>query len=170
MATKPGFPAEGGCTCRSVRYRIATEPLFVHCCHCRWCQRETGAAFAINALIESSRVEVLSGQPEPVVTPSNSGRGQTIVRCPQRRIALWTTRVAGRHSASCASGRWTTPMYCRPTSTLHVVEAAVGDLPPDVPAAAEYYDRNAHWPPHSLERRRVLLASLAANQNEAPAR
>jgi len=46
----------------------------------------------------------------------------------------------------------------------------VGDLPPDVPAAAEYYDRNAHWPPHSLERRRVLLASLAANQNEAPAR
>jgi len=43
-------------------------------------------------------------------------------------------------------------------------------LPPDVPAAAEYYDRNAHWPPHSLERRRVLLASLAANQNEAPAR
>ena len=42
-------------------------------------------------------------------------------------------------------------------------------LPPDVPAAAEYYDRNAHWPPHSLERRRVLLAALAANQNEAPA-
>ena len=95
MATKPGFPAEGGCTCRSVRYRIATEPLFVHCCHCRWCQRETGAAFAINALIESSRVEVLSGQPEPVVTPSNSGRGQTIGRCPQCRIALWSHYAGG---------------------------------------------------------------------------
>ena len=90
---------------------------FVHCCHCRWCQRETGSAFAINALIESSRVEVLSGQPEPVVTSSK----QPVI------------------------------------------------LPPDVPAAAEYYDRNAHWPPHSLERRRVLLAALAANQNEAPA-
>ena len=119
MATKPGFPAEGGCTCRSVRYRIATEPLFVHCCHCRWCQRETGAAFAINALIESSRVEVLSGQPEPVVTSSKQP---------------WVI------------------------------------LPPDVPAADEYYDRNAHWPPQSLERRRVLLAALAASQNEAPAR
>ena len=155
MATKPGFPAEGGCTCRSVRYRVATEPLFVHCCHCRWCQRETGSAFAINALIESSRVEVLSGQPEPVVTPSNSGRGQTIGRCPQCRIALWSHYAGGGPAFS----------FVR-VGTLDNPDL----LPPDVPAAAEYYDRNAHWPPQSLERPRVLLAVLAANQNEAPAR
>ena len=84
------FPAEGGCGCRAVRYRMETEPLFVHCCHCRWCQRETGASFALNAMIEAERVTLLSGAPEPVDTPSASGRGQRIARCPRCRIALWS--------------------------------------------------------------------------------
>ena len=81
-----------------------------------------------------------------------------------------TTRLAGRHSASCESGRWTTPIYLPPD--IHIFTSSKQPwviLPPDVPAAAEYHDRNAHWPPQSLERRRVLLAVLAANQNEAPA-
>jgi len=47
---------DGGCDCRRVRYRLATRPLFVNCCHCRWCQRETGSAFAINAMIEAERL------------------------------------------------------------------------------------------------------------------
>ena len=58
-----GFPLHGGCTCRNVRYRMVTRPLFVHCCHCRWCQRETGASFALNALIEADRVVVTSDNP-----------------------------------------------------------------------------------------------------------
>src|SRR3546814_4497371 len=71
---------EGGCTCRAVRYRLTAMPLFVHCCHCRWCQRETGSAFALNAMIETARVELLGGQPDTVDTPSCSGKGQKIVR------------------------------------------------------------------------------------------
>ncbi|MGH8240070.1 MAG: GFA family protein, partial [Steroidobacteraceae bacterium] len=81
---------EGGCTCRAVCYRMTSKPMFVHCCHCRWCQRETGASFALNALIEATRVEVLQGQPEVINTPSNSGKGQKITRCPVCRIALWS--------------------------------------------------------------------------------
>ena len=50
---------EGGCTCRHIRYRLAERPLFVHCCHCRWCQRDSGTAFAMNAMIEADRVEQL---------------------------------------------------------------------------------------------------------------
>jgi hypothetical protein len=69
---------------------MTAKPLFVHCCHCRWCQRETGASFALNAMIESDRVVLLSGAPEVVLTPSNSGKGQKIARCPQCRIALWS--------------------------------------------------------------------------------
>src|SRR6201991_3677129 len=79
---------EGGCTCRAVRYRMTSKPMFVHCCHCRWCQRETGASFALNALIETARVELLQGQPEVIDTPSNSGKGQRVARCPACRIAL----------------------------------------------------------------------------------
>jgi len=125
-----------------------------------------------NALIESSRGEVLSGQPEPVVTPSNSGRGQTIVRCPQCRIALWSHYAGGGPAFSFVRvGTLDNPDLLPPD--IHIFTSSKQPwviLPPDVPAAAEYYDRNAHWPPQSLERRRVLLAVLAANQNEAPAR
>ena len=81
---------EGGCDCRAVRYRMTDAPLFVHCCHCRSCQRETGASFALKAMIEADRVVLLSGDPEIVLTPSNSGKGQKIARCPTCRIALWS--------------------------------------------------------------------------------
>src|SRR5881398_1761882 len=86
---------EGGCDCRAVRYRLESAPLFVNCCHCRWCQRETGTAFALNALIESDRVEVLESSPEVIVTPSNSGKGQKISRCPTCRIAVWSNYGGG---------------------------------------------------------------------------
>src|SRR6185503_17216136 len=79
MAADTLFFAEGGCTCRAVRYGITTKPLFVHCCHCRWCQRETGTSYALNALIESDRVIVRAGAPETVNTPSASGKGQQIL-------------------------------------------------------------------------------------------
>src|SRR4051794_40946188 len=85
----------GGCTCRAVRYHMTSGPLFVHCCHCRWCQRESGAAFALNALIESDRVALLQGAPEEVLTPSNSGKGQRIFRCPSCRVAVWSHYAGG---------------------------------------------------------------------------
>ena len=89
MSTESTF-FDGGCTCRFVRYRMTTRPLFVHCCHCRWCQRETGTAFALNALIEADRVQLLQGEVEVIDTPSASGKGQKISRCPRCRIAVWS--------------------------------------------------------------------------------
>ena len=80
------YPIEGGCDCRRVRYRMACAPLFVHCCRCRWCQRESGASFALNAMIEMERVELLGQAPELVDTPSESGKGQQIARCPSCRV------------------------------------------------------------------------------------
>ncbi len=82
---------DGGCTCGEVRYRMSGPPLFVHCCHCRWCQRETGSAFVLNAMIEADRVVLLKGAPEVILTPSASGKGQKISRCPACSIALWST-------------------------------------------------------------------------------
>src|SRR5258708_14563128 len=69
---------------------MTSAPMYVHCCHCTWCQRETGASFALNAMIEADRVVLLQGEPEVVNTPSNSGKGQKIARCPTCRIALWS--------------------------------------------------------------------------------
>ena len=90
MTDQGEFSLAGGCTCRSLRYRMTSRPLFVHCCHCRWCQRETGASFALNAMIEADRVVLLTGAPEMVMTPSASGRGQKIARCPHCHIAVWS--------------------------------------------------------------------------------
>ena len=81
---------EGGCTCGQIRYRLTAAPLIVHCCHCTWCQRETGSTFAVNALIESSCVELHKGEPEKVVTPTNSGTNQDIFRCPGCKVAVWS--------------------------------------------------------------------------------
>ena len=73
---------EGGCACGAVRYRLSSKPMFVHCCHCRDCQRQTGSAFVLNALIETDRVEILSGETQAVPVPTDSGRPHVIHRCP----------------------------------------------------------------------------------------
>lgn len=88
MAEQHGH--EGGCQCGAVRYRLNDVPFAVHCCHCRSCQRETGSAFALNGLIEADRVIVLTGEPVRVETPSESGKGQSIARCPDCQVALWS--------------------------------------------------------------------------------
>ena len=89
-ALRPTRSSKAAAPAARVRYRMTSAPLFVHCCHCRWCQRETGTAFALNAMIEADRVSLLQGEPEVVDTPSNSGQGQKIARCPKCRVAVWS--------------------------------------------------------------------------------
>jgi len=154
------FPIAGGCDCRQVRYRMETRPLFVHCCHCRWCQRETGASFALNAMIEADRVTVLDGQPELVDTPSASGKGQRIARCPKCRIALWSNYAgAGPAVRFVRVGTLDNPDLLAPD--IHIFTASKQPwvvIPPGLPAVAEYYEREKYWPPESLARRQALLA------------
>src|SRR6185437_16541776 len=74
MSERQNNVMDGGCTCGAIRYRLKAKPLFVHCCHCTWCQRKSGSAFAVNAFIEASQVELLKGNPERTTLPSASGR------------------------------------------------------------------------------------------------
>ena len=151
---------DGGCTCRQVRYRMTGEPLFVHCCHCRWCQRETGASFALNAMIEADRVALVSGSVDVVPTPSNSGRGQRISRCPSCRVAVWSNYAgAGDAVRFVRVGTLDEPDRLPPS--IHIFTMSKQPwviLPPGVPAVPEYYDRERYWPKGSLERRAALLA------------
>ncbi|MGE5616913.1 MAG: GFA family protein [Bacillota bacterium] len=153
-----GFPIEGGCDCRTVRYRMLTRPLFVHCCHCRWCQRETGASFALNAMIESDRVELLAGQPECIDTPSNSGNGQKIWRCPKCKIAVWSNYGGGGDAVRFVRvGTLDNPDRLPPD--IHIFTSSKQPwvvLPPGTPAVPEYYSSKEYWPKESLERREAL--------------
>ncbi|MGH7086133.1 MAG: GFA family protein, partial [Acetobacteraceae bacterium] len=158
----PGvFPLEGGCDCRLIRYRMETNPLFVHCCHCRWCQRETGAAFALNAMIEAERVTLLQGEPIIVDTPSESGKGQRIARCPDCHVALWSNYGGlGDRVRFVRVGTLDQPDHLPPD--IHIFTASKQPwvtLSPAAPAVAEFYRRHERWPAESLARLDVLLAA-----------
>ncbi len=154
------YPLEGGCGCGSVRYRIASAPMFVHCCHCKWCQRESGASFALNAMIEADRVELLRGQVDVVDTPSNSGKGQRISRCPSCRIAVWSNYAGpGDAIRFVRVGTLDEAFHIRPD--IHIFTASKQPwvvLPPDMPAVPEYYDRGTYWSAESIARRGAVLA------------
>jgi hypothetical protein len=161
----PPYPLAGGCDCRGVRYQLETAPLFVHCCHCRWCQRESGSAFALNAMIEMDRLSLLAGAPELIDTPSDSGQGQLFARCPQCRIALWSHYAgAGRAVAFVRVGSLDEPDHLPPD--IHIFTDSKQPwviLPPGTPAVPEYYDRKQYWPAESLARRTALLAKKSAS-------
>ena len=160
------FPLDGDCDCRAVRYRLLTKPLFVHCCHCRWCQRESGASFALNAMIESDRVQTLAGTPELINTPSDSGAGQQIARCPHCRIALWSHYAgAGPAVSFVRVGTLDEPDHLPPD--IHIFTRSKQPwvvLPPGALAVEEYYERDQCWPAESLQRRQQLLPQIEAWQ------
>jgi hypothetical protein len=152
------YPIAGGCDCGKLRYRLLSAPLFVHCCHCRWCQRETGSAFALNAMIESERVELTEGQAEMVDTPSASGKGQQFARCPHCRIAAWSHYSGAGSSISFVRVGTLDAPDCLPPD-IHIFTSTRQPwvvLGAGIPAVPEYYDRRDYWPAQSLERWQAL--------------
>jgi len=159
-------PLTGGCDCGAIRYRLESAPLFVHCCHCRWCQRETGASFALNAMIEADGVTLLAGAPEIVDTPSASGKGQKIARCPKCRLALWSNYAGlGASVRFVRVGTLDEPDRLPPD--IHIYTASKQPwvvLPSGVPAVPEYYHRKDYWPAASLERLAALKQQKSGNE------
>lgn len=153
----PEDSMEGGCTCRQVRYRLTGRPLIVHACHCRWCQRETGTVHALNALYEADRVVHTAGEPEIINTPSASGRGQNIARCPAW-VAVWSNYPqAGPSVRFVRVGTLDQPDRCPPD--IHIYTSSKQTwvtLPTDAKAVPEFYDLAAVWPAESLERLRTM--------------
>jgi hypothetical protein len=150
-------PLAGGCSCGAVRYRMITMPMFVHCCHCRDCQRQTGSAFVLNALSEADRVEVLAGAPEPVSMPTDSGRPHDIYRCPACRVAVWSDY--GRRGVMLFVRVGTLDDPAAITPDVHIYTRSKlpwVELPEGVPAFETYYDLKTLWPAESLKRREAL--------------
>ncbi|SIT17728.1 GFA family protein [Paracoccus saliphilus] len=149
----------GGCTCGRIRYRMLERPLFTHCCHCSWCQRETGSAFVLNALIETDLLQV-EGEAKKTLTPSASGKGQRIIRCPDCRVALYSHYAgAGARFAFLRVGTLDDPSSCPPDVHIFTLTKLPWlQLPEDVPVMTEYYDREVLWSATSLARRNAALA------------
>ena len=147
----------GGCACGQVRYRLTASPMFVHCCHCRDCQRQTGGAFAINALIEADNIALISGQPEAVPVPTDSGRPHDIYRCPRCQIAVWSDYGRRRVMLFVRVATLDDPSALPPDVHIYTrTSLPWTDMTADIPAFAEYYDMQSLWPPASLTRRIAL--------------
>jgi hypothetical protein len=148
----------GGCACGAVRYRLTSPPMFVHCCHCLDCQRQTGSAFVLNALIETDRVIVLTGDPESTAVPTDSGRPHHIYRCPACKVAVWSMYGGVAKLRFVRVGTLDDPSMLRPDVHIYVRSKQPWiTLPEGVPAFEAYYDSKTLWPAASLERRRAIL-------------
>jgi len=149
---------EGGCDCGQIRYQVLNSPLIVHCCHCRWCQRETGSAFALNAMIESNEISLISGQPKLHKTPSASGQGQLIGRCPDCQVAVWSHYAGlGPKMAFLRVGTLDNPDLMPPDIHIYTTSKQPWvQLPAEIPAVPEYYRARDYWPAESLKRRQAM--------------
>jgi hypothetical protein len=149
---------EGGCACGNIRYRLTGMPLVVNACHCTWCQRETGTVHALNAVYEFDRVEHLKAEPEIIDTPSASGKGQRIARCPVCKVAVWSNYSgAGPAMRFVRVGTMDDPTQCPPD--VHIFTTTKQPwvtLPPGAKVYAEFYDINEVWSAEAQERRRAL--------------
>ena len=149
---------EGGCFCGAVRYRLESPPMFVHCCHCRDCQRQTGAAFALNALIETDRVKRLTGEPRPVAMATDSGRPHAIYRCPACETAVWSEYGGVAKLRFVRVGTLDDPTALPPDVHIYTRSKLPWvALPEGVPAYSAYYSSREVWPAASLERRRAIF-------------
>lgn len=161
MTNESAETFEGGCSCRHLRYRMGSEPLIVNCCHCRWCQRETGTAFALNALIESGRLTVLEGEPEFIHTPSESGKGQRIARCPHCKVAVWSHYAGSGDVVSVVRvGTLDDPDRFPPDVHVHTESRQPWVvLNPDVPSFEQYYTPAEFWTKESQRRYKAAKES-----------
>ena len=149
---------EGRCACGEVRYRLSGAPMFVHCCHCLDCQRQTGSAFVLNAIYEQDRVELLTGAPEPTPVPTDSGRPHDVYRCPTCRTAIWSD-YGRRGFRFVRVGTLEDPAALSPD--VHIFTRSKLPwfaLPAEAPAFEIYYETEKLWPPESLARRKAVLA------------
>ena len=163
----PHQTLSGHCSCGTISYRLVASPMVVHCCHCTWCQVQSGSAFAVNALVEMSKLEVTSAAPDfstqAIDTPSPSGKGQKIVRCPRCYVALWSHYSSFKELvAFIRVGTLKNASEVRPD--VHIFTSTKMpwvDLSREkVPVCEEYYVTEDVWTKEALERRVVLKEAM----------
>lgn len=156
------YNEKGKCSCGDVEFELHRVPMFIHCCHCSWCQRETGSAFALNAMVETSNVKITKGSVLEIQNPSNSGKGQTIVRCRSCCTALWSyyggagDKVAFVRVGTLQNAANFSPDIHIFTSTKHQWL----QLSDEIPVVEEYYRRSSYWPEESVLRYKKALGVL----------
>ncbi len=159
------FPVEGGCVCKHIRYKLLTPPLITACCYCTWCQRETGSAFILNAMVEADRVVPLNeNEPFAVATATHSGNGHDIYRCPKCYVAVWSDYGSTGVLKWVKVGTLDHPEACPPGVRIFTENQQPWLLSynadPDIPVFKQYYDEEKVWSKESVARLKALKEGL----------
>lgn len=132
--------------------------MFVNCCHCTQCQRLTGSAFVINAVIETSRIAVSGEHPIRTDGPTE-GRVHDIYRCRKCFTALWSDYGRRGWLAFVRVGSLDNPAALPPHAHIFTRSKLPWVNLEGAPGFDIFYDMATLWPATSLERR----AAAAAN-------
>lgn len=143
---------EGGCSCTKLRFRLNAEPLIVHACHCRQCQRVTGSAFVMNALIRKEEVELLTGDIKRVQFPDTY---HTAYYCPECATYVWSEYRSGRFNECwfVRVGTLDEPDSLPPN--VHIFTESKQPwvaIPEDVPSYRKFYRIKDTWTRSSIDR------------------
>jgi hypothetical protein len=157
---------EGGCACGAVRYRAEGEPMMVHNCHCRLCQRQTGSTSVVNAFFEGERVTLLRGELSEHEVKGGSGRAHTICRCKACGTALWSWYARlGRLSYGVRVGTLDDPESVKPDVIIFTESMMPWvSLPKDIPVFEQYYDFREVLAPEKFERLMKLVERRGAGE------
>ena len=152
-------PISGSCSCGQIRYELLAKPMFVHCCHCLLCQKQTGSSFVVNGLVETECLRLLQGELEVTDMPTETGRGHEIHRCPKCKVGLWSNYGRRKHLRFLRLSTLDTPHAFPPDVYIYTRSKAPWVV---LPSAArvfpEYYDADKEWPKESLDRRHAAAS------------
>ncbi|KAJ4989800.1 glutathione-dependent formaldehyde- gfa [Stagonosporopsis vannaccii] len=162
-------PLTGSCPCKSLTYSILASPLITHCCHCTYCQLETGSAFALNLVIECYNFSLTSStNPLYAHRPSPSapdGSNHIVASCPNRECNTDIFSYYGGNRATVYVKVGTLEMGCREKvrPDVHIfTESKVAwlDLGKEEERGAKvfegFYDAGEVWGKEELERLKRL--------------
>jgi hypothetical protein len=119
-------------------------------------------------MIEADRVVNLGNDLELIQTPSESGKGQVIARCPKCKVAVWSHYAgAGPLLRFVRVGSLDNPDLLPPD--IHIFTKSKQPwiaIPKDAPSVSEYYDRAQYWRPDSIARRQAILPLINTPKRE----
>jgi hypothetical protein len=123
------LPLTGGCLCGGVRYEVTAAPAVVGYCHCTRCQRRTGTAAAISAMLVPGSLRVTAG--EELLDSFDPDDGWSKVFCSACGGALWARSRDDPDLVALRMGTFDGDPGVRPSYRQFTAYAAVWEPIPD---------------------------------------
>ncbi len=153
MGSEEAKKYTGSCGCGQLTYQLSSPPMFVHCCHCRECQKQTGSAYVLNAIIETKRV-TWSGEATNHTLATPSGKGQKITRCAECGTAVFSEYLVRLGKLRYVRvGTLDNPDLCPPDAQIFTSsKQSWVPLKSDIPSFENFYEFKEVWPKEAYER------------------